>query len=420
MIGIVDCNNFYASCERLFDPSLIGKPVVVLSNNDGCVIARSNEAKALGIKMGAPAFLMEKEMKANGVKVFSSNYTLYGDMSQRVINTLKEFSPDVEVYSIDESFLNFSGMEHINLEEYGRRIVKTTTKNTGIPVSIGIAPTKSLAKLANKMAKKNTECKGVLVLDTTEKITAALKCFPVNDVWGIGRQYNTFLAKYKVETAWDFTQMPKGWIQKELTVVGLRLWNELQGIPQHEIEQEIPSKKNICTSRSFGKMQTDYLPIEDAVSTYAARCGEKLRLQKSCAKTMMVFVHTNQFRADLPQYAKNIVMNFPVATNSNLELIHFAKLGLKAIFKEGYSYKKAGIIVQDLVPEDQVQQNLFYDLNTEKHKAVMLAMDKMNARFGRDMVRVSSQGYDNTWKLRQEQLSPCYTTRLKDVISIKL
>ncbi len=420
MIALVDCNNFYASCERVFNPSLRGLPIVVLSNNDGCVIARSNEAKALGIKMGVPAFEIKDVIYQHHVKVFSSNYTLYGDMSNRVMTTLKDMAPEVEVYSIDESFLNLYGMGHVDLAQYAHNMVKTVTKNTGIPVSIGIAPTKTLAKLANKLAKKMPFSHGVHVLDSHAKMEEATKNFPIEDVWGIGRQYAKFLSTFNIKTAWDLTQMPMGWVQKELTVVGVRMWNELKGIPQIDMEQEIPSKKNICTSRSFGEMQKEYGPIEEAVSTYAARCGEKLRKQHSCARVMMVFIHTNQFRQDLKQYGKNIVLNLPIASNDTTELIHYARLGLKRIFKAGYHYKKAGIVVSEFVPENAIQQNLFYANNAGKHKFVMEAMDKLNTRFGRDMIRVSSQGYDKKWKLRQESLSPCYTTRMADIITVKV
>lgn len=420
MIALVDCNNFYASCERVFNPSLHGLPIVVLSNNDGCVIARSNEAKALGIRMGVPAFEIKEILDKNNVKVFSSNYTLYGDMSNRVMNSLKEFSPEVEVYSIDESFLGLHGMDHLDLTVYGRTIVKTVTKNTGIPVSIGMAPTKTLAKLANKLAKKTPFSMGVMVLDSEEKIMDAIKGCPIGEVWGIGNQYAIFLNRFNIKTAFDLTRMPKGWIQKELTVVGLRMWNELKGIPQIDIEQEIPSKKNICTSRSFGEMQKEYEFIEEAVSTYAARCGEKLRKQHSCARVIMVFLHTNQYRQDLPQYGKNIVINLPMASNNTAELIHYARLGLKRIYKKGYLYKKAGIIVSEFVPEDEIQQDLFCISKPEKQKFVMNAMDKLNLRYGRDKIRISTQGFEKKWKLRQEKLSPCYTTRMSDIITIKI
>jgi len=418
MIGLVDCNNFYASCERVFNPSLIGKPVVVLSNNDGCVISRSNEAKAIGIKMGVPAFEIKKEIEKHQIKVFSSNYTLYGDMSQRVMTSLNQFASEIEIYSIDEAFLDFRGFKYFNLNEHGKQIVKTITKNTGIPISIGIAPTKTLAKIANKIAKKNPANRGVFVLNNEQKILQVIKQFPVDDIWGVGKHYAEFLKKHNINTAFDFTQMPKAWVQKHLTVVGVRMWNELQGNPQIKLELVTPPKKTICTSRSFGNMLTAYAPIEEAVANHVARCAEKLRNQNSCAQVLMVFLHTNQHRKDLPQYAKNIVINLPVASNSTIELIHYAKKGLQLIFKEGYRYKKAGIIVSEIIPENTVQQNLFDHTDRNKQAVIMQALDKINSKFGRDKVRIAAQGFDRKWKLRQEQLSPCYTTRLSDILTI--
>ena len=420
MIGLVDCNNFYVSCERVFNPSLIGKPVVVLSNNDGCVIARSNEAKAIGIKMGVPAFEIKKEIEKHQIKVFSSNYTLYGDMSQRVMTSLNQFASEIEIYSIDEAFLDFKGFGYFNLYEHGKQIVKTITKTTGLPISIGIAPTKTLAKVANKIAKKNPTNKGVVLLNNEQEILQATKQFPVEDIWGVGIRYAEFLKKNNINTAFDFTQMPKNWVQKHLTVVGVRMWNELQGNPQIELKSVTPPKKSICNSRSFGNMLTAYTPIEEAVANYVARCAEELRKQNSCAKTLMVFLHTNQHRRDLPQYAKNIVINLPVASNSTIELTHYAIKGMKQIFEKGYHYKKAGIIASKIIPENAVQQDLFNHTDRNKHAALMQALDEINSKFGRDKVRIATQGFDRKWKLRQEQLSPCYTTRLSDILTIRV
>jgi len=419
MIGLVDCNNFYVSCERVFDPSLNGKPVIILSNNDGCAISRSNEAKALGVKMGAPAFQIRKLIHDYDIRVLSSNYTLYGDMSHRVMCLLNKFVPEIEVYSIDEAFLFFHGMEHTDLHEYGRRVIHTLTRDTGIPVSLGIAPTKALAKVANKLAKKIPESKGVYII-RPEMIEDVMRNYPVGDVWGIGAQHANLLKKHGIVTAWDFTQTPKEWVRKHLTVVGLRLWDELQGNRRISAEPDIPDKKNICTSRSFGNMQTEYLPIEEATATYAARCAEKLRKQNSCAKVMMVFLHTNQFRSDLPQYARNIVITLPVATNSTMELVHFAKAGLRKIYQNGYSYKKSGIIVSDFVPETDVQQNLFDHKDMKKHAAIMQVIDAVNSQHGRDTLRIATQGFSAKWKLRQENLSKCYTTRWSEIINVRV
>jgi len=420
MYALVDCNNFYASCERVFNPALNGKPVVVLSNNDGCVIARSNEAKALGIRMGAPAFEMEELMLKNKVAVFSSNYTLYGDMSQRVMTTISQFAPEVEIYSIDEAFLHLSGFENYGLLEYGRKIAYTTTRNTGIPISIGIAPTKTLAKVANKIAKKNPASKGVYVLDTQETITAALENFPVEDIWGVGRQYARFLNKHNIYTAQEFINANKDWIRKNMTVMGSRTMEELQGKACIEIETSPPDKKAICTSRSFGTMLSDYEPISEAVANFAASCAAKLRKQKACAALMMIFIHTNPFRKDLKQYAKNIVISMPAATNSSMELVKYAGAGLKKIYKKGYLYKKAGVIVSDIIPENNIQTSLFDEVNREKQKKVMQALDRLNSRMGRDKVRLAQQGFSRKWKLKQEKLSPNYTTKLEDILVVKV
>lgn len=418
MIGLVDCNNFYVSCERVFNPSLNGKPVIVLSNNDGCAISRSNEAKELGIKMGTPAFLVDELIREKDVQVLSSNYTLYGDMSQRVMSLLSRFVDRVEIYSIDEAFLFFKGYDHFELEKYGRYIIKTVKKQTGIPVSLGIAPTKALAKIANRLSKK----KGIdgMFIIRKNQADETLSAYPISDVWGIGDGHAKFLLKNGVYTAKDFISMPRQWVRKNLTVVGERLWEELQGFTAFQPELEIPPKKNICTSRSFGEMQTDYGPVEEAAIVYATRCAEKLRKQKSCASVMMVFLHTNQFRQDQPQYARNIVINFSVATNSTLELVQYAREGLKKIFKNGFSYKKVGIIVSDFVPEQNIQHNIFDNTARDKHSAIMKVMDKLNNSMGRDTIRVATHGYENKWKLRQELLSRRFTTRMEDVIIVNV
>ncbi len=420
MFALVDCNNFYASCERVFNPSLVGKPVVVLSNNDGCVIARSNEAKAIGIKMAQPAFEITSLLEKNKVAVFSSNYALYGDLSHRVMNTLSTFTPEMEIYSIDEAFLNLRGFSHINLYEYAKKIKIVTTKNTGIPVSVGIANTKTLAKVANHFAKKRPENNGVFIIETGEKRKNSLKEFDVGDIWGIGYQYDRFLRKFGIKTAWDFANANPAWVKKNLSVVGLRTQKELMGIPCYDLEIRAPAKKAICTSRSFGEMQTEQKTIEEAVSTFASRCSSKLRAQKTFANIIMVFINTNPFRNDLAQYSASKTIHLPVPTNSSIELIHYAILAFRSIYKYGYRYKKAGVIVSGITADSSMQTSLFDDINREKHQGVMIALDKLNARFGRDVVRIAAQGTGRKWKLRQEQLSPCYTTRWNEMMTIKV
>ena len=418
MFALVDCNNFYASCERVFNPSLIGKPVVILSNNDGCVIARSNEAKALGIKMGAPAFQIEELLIKHDVFVFSSNYALYGDMSQRVMNTISSYSPEVEIYSIDEAFLNFSGFEKFSLSDYACNIRNTIIKNTGIPVSIGIGLTKSLAKIANHLAKLHFKNNGVFIIDSDEKRIESLKNTYIGNVWGIGKQYEKFLIKNGINSAYDFTLQPENWIRKNMTVVGVRTFKELLGIPCHNIETISNTKKDICTARSFGVMQSDFHIIDEAVSNFASRCASKLRKQKTVCSLVLVFIHTNEHRHDLKQYASNRIINLPIPTNSTIEIVHYARLALKSIYREGYIYKKAGVIVSGISSENSIQMALFDKTNRTSHDKIMSSIDNMNNKFGKDKIKLAVLGDKSKWKLRQEKLSPNYTTRWKDIITV--
>lgn len=419
MFALVDCNNFYASCERVFNPSLIGRPVVVLSNNDGCVIARSNEAKAIGIGMGVPAFEIRDTIRKYGVSVFSSNYTLYGDMSNRVMMMLSDSAPSVEIYSIDEAFWDLRGLEHFNIREFGKKIVQRVTTGTGIPVSMGIAKTKTLAKLANRFAKKYPKYYGVCLIDTDDKRIKALKLTDINDVWGIGRQISDKLRKQNVNTAFDFTQLPRGWVRKNLTVVGERTWLELNGEPCIEMETLPPDKKQICTSRSFGVMVEDFETLSEAVANFAATCAYKLRKQKSNAVALLVFIHTNNFRKDLPQYYRNYIIQLPVATNSSIEIVKYSLIALRRIYKKGFQYKKAGVIVTEITEESKVQGNLFDTIDREKHKKLMETTDKLVDKYGKDKIKLGAQGSGLKWKLRQEKLSPNYTTRLNEIITVK-
>lgn len=419
MFGLVDCNNFYASCERVFNPYWNNRPVIVLSNNDGCIIARSNEAKKLGIEMGVPAYQVKTEIKQHGIGVFSSNYCLYGDMSNRVMSTLSSFVENMEVYSIDESFLDFSGFERFDLKEYGEKIVKATTKGTGIPVSLGIAPTKTLSKVANKFAKKFPAYKGTCIIDSEEKRIKALQLTEISDVWGIGRRRARLLSKYNVKTAFDFTQLPVGWVRQRMTVTGEQLWKELNGISCIDMEFVPPAKKTICTSRAFGQTITDLEELKESVSTYAAICAEKLRKQKSCALSLMVFIHTNNFREDLPQYLQNSVIEFPVATNSTIEIVKYALIALKRIYKKGYQFKKAGVTITEIIPDTAIQTNIFDNVDREKHARLMSVVDQLNDGFKKNNLRLAVQEGSRRWRLKQEKLSPCYTTRISDVLHFK-
>ncbi len=414
MFGLVDCNNFYASCERVFNPSLNGKSIVVLSNNDGCVIARSNEAKALGIKMGVPAYKIKGLVKQHDVAVFSSNYVLYGDMSGRVMSMLAELAPEIEVYSIDEAFLNLEGIQ--NLQILGSEIVRQVTRGTGIPVSVGIAPTKTLAKVANKFAKKYPAYNRLCIIDTEDKRTKALQLTGIGDVWGIGRKQAAKLEKQGVRTAYDFTQLPGSWVRKNMTVTGERTWKELRGISCIDMEIAPPAKKQICTSRSFGKMVEDIDTMSEAIATHASTCAKKLRQQKSYAMSLMVFIHTNNFREDLPQYWKNTIVQLPIPTSDTLEIVEYALSGLKTIFMEGYQYKKAGVIITEITTNAQL--GLFDSIDRDKRERLMQVVDKINGKF-QYHVKLAVQGSGRDWKLKQEQLSQRYTTDINEVIIIK-
>ena len=417
MFALVDCNNFYASCERVFRPDLNGKPIVVLSNNDGCVIARSNEAKALGVPMGAPAFKYDKLFKQHQIHVFSSNYALYGDMSGRVMNMLRYYSPEIEIYSIDEAFLKFTGFENYDLKVYGEEIRYKVTKGTGVPISVGIAPTKTLAKAANRIAKKYVkETKGVFVINNDESRIKALKWLTVGDVWGIGRQQAKKLNNVGVKTAYQFSQLPNDWVKKYLSIVGLRLKQELLGIPTLDFE-EVTRKKSIATTRSFERNYTTLTELEERVATFAVSCGEKLRKQHSSCKSMMLFLHTNGHRKDLPQYSRNIVIQLPYATNSSIDLSKCALEGLRKIFLTGYKYKKAGIVVMDLVPESTHQLTLFSTQNPT-HAPLMKVIDTINNTIGQQKIKLASQDLKRTWKMKQERLTPRYTTRFQEMITI--
>lgn len=419
MYLLADCNNFYASCERVFRPELNGKPVIVLSNNDGCVIARSNEAKALGVRMGQPFFELTELRRQHGIAVFSTNFVMYGDMSNRVKYMLSKYSPQSEDYSIDESFLLLEGFERFDLHEYGQKIAREVRHGTGIPISVGIAPTKTLAKVANKFAKKYPRYKSACVIDSDDKRVKALKLTDIGDVWGVGRRYEKKLRNMGVNTAYDFTQLTREWVRKHMTVVGEKMWRELRGESCIDIETIPPDKKQIMTSRSFGSMIGDYASLAEAVSNFACICAGKLRKQKSCTTSLMVFLHTNPFREDMPQYYRNIVVNLPVATNSSMEIVHYALEGLRKIYREGYQYKKAGVMLLEIVDMNAVQINLFDTVDRAKHSRIMEVMDFVNGKYDRNKLKLAVQGNGNEWKMRQEQLSPCYTTRLSDILKIK-
>ena len=416
MFALVDCNNFYASCERVFDPSLLNKPVVVLSNNDGCVIARSNEAKALGIPMGAPAFQFEKDFEAKGISVFSSNYSLYGDMSGRVMNILSQFTPEIEIYSIDESFLKFNGFELYDLERIGKEMVERVLSHTGIPISVGLAPTKALAKIANKIAKKFADRTGsVYAIDSEEKKEKALRWTKIGDVWGIGRQHEKRLLNINVKNAWEFIQLPNEYAQKQMSVVGLRLKRDLSGESTLDFE-EVKNKKNIAVTRSFDKMYSDFDDLRERVATYAAKAAAKLRKQDSNCTLLYVFLITNPFRTDLKQYRANMMVKLSSPTNSTMVLTKAALYGLKKIFKPGYQYKKAGVIIMGISPASERQLSLFSE-EDPRHQLLMKTIDRLN-KVETGKVKFAGMDLGRTWKMKQERLSNRYTSRVDEIIRV--
>jgi len=415
MYAILDCNSFYASCERVFKPNLIGKPIVVLSNNDGCVIARSSEAKDL-IPMGAEAFKYEAVFKENDIHVFSSNYSLYGDLSTRVMNIIGKFSPNVEIYSIDEAFFKLDHIKDEDLEAYVLKIKKTVEKWVGIPVSIGVAPTKSLSKVANKIAKKFTNrTKGVYVISSEEQRIKALKWTKVENVWGIGRRTSKKLKQLNINTAYQFTQLPDQFVRKQFSVVGLRLKQDLAGVKVIGTEK-IQDKQNIGTTRTFEKALRDFEPIKERVATFANSCAQKLRNQQSECTCLYVFLRTSSYT----EVKRNVgmVVHLPYATNSSITICNFAIKGVQQLYKQGYNYKKAGVIVMGIQPEKIHQFSLFLD-EEPKHKVLMKVIDRINLKYRTQKIKIANQDLDKTWKMKQEHLSPRYTTVIDEIIEIK-
>lgn len=414
MYALVDCNNFYVSCEQVFRPDLAKKPVIVLSNNDGCIISRSDEAKGLGLKMAEPAFTKKRFLREQDVCMFSSNYTLYGDMSQRVMDTLRSMVPEVEIYSIDEAFLNLGPMKG-NMEDLAKSVRDAVGKNTGIPVSIGVAATKTLAKIANKAAKKTA---GIFVIGTDSHRDSVIRNTSVGKVWGIGRQYAKLMLKNSVHTAWDFTMLPDEWLRAKMKVIGLRIKEELLGNPCIPLELIISPKKAIATTRAFGKKTNELRYLKEAVATYAVRCAEKLRRQNSFACIITVFIHTDPFNPNEPQYNKSKTMTLPVATNDNQELVHYSVLCLEQIYNRNYNYKKAGVIVDGLERETSFQSDLFDIIKRKERRKLINAVDLLNGKYGRDKIRLAVQGTGEEWKLRQEMLSKRYTTNWKEIMEV--
>ncbi|WP_343487270.1 Y-family DNA polymerase [Allomuricauda sp. d1] len=419
MFALVDCNNFYTSCERAFQPQYNNVPVAILSNNDGCFISRSDEAKKLGLPMAAPAFKYWQFCKEHQIKVFSSNYPLYGDMSTRVMNILHTFTPNMEVYSIDEAFLGFDGFKNHDFDAYGRKIQYTVQKSTGIPISIGIAPTKALSKVANKIAKKRRhETNGVFVIGSEGDRIHALKFTKIEWVWGIGHGNLKRVQTKNVKTAYDFTLLSDEWVKKQMGITGLRLKKDLEGKPTLDLDDDTRDKKAIATTRSFERTFSDIENIRERISTFAGSCAEKLRAQKSSCNMVMVFLRSDRHKKNDPQDRSGTVVTLPHATDSTLTITNHAVKAVEAIFKPGIKYKKAGVVVCGLVPTNARQLGLFQKENP-KHDELMKAMDKLNNKLGSYKVKIGNQDLKRTWKMRQEHLSPRYTTRIDEIIVVK-
>ena len=449
MIGLADCNNFYCSCERVFRPDLIGKPVVVLSNNDGCVIARSEEAKALGYKMGDPFYQIKEKLEAEGVAIFSSNYTLYGSLSNRVMSMLSHYSPHIDQYSIDESFFDVdqSMAEHffqdnqkendtfLNNESllhlYGARISADVLRAVGIPISIGIAETKTLAKIGSKFAKKYKGYQGCCLIDTDERRHKALSLFPIEDVWGIGRQIARKLDYMGIRTAAQFADKKESWVRSNFNITTVRTWKELNGESCISIE-ELPQKKSICTSRSFSDEGIcDKNVIEEAVANFAVRCTEKLRLQGSVCQGITVFAWTSRFNEHVPEYTIHDSLTLPIATNAQDEIVGAALSILRAKYPKpmadcrsdrpglSFRFKKAGVILWQISPAHPRQQDLFDPIDRSKQKALMEAIDAINRKNGHGTIRQAVQGNGCRFDLKREYMSKRFTTDIHDILKVK-
>ena len=420
MYALVDCNNFYASCERVFRPELVRKPIVILSNNDGCVISRSDEAKALKIPMGAPEFKIREELNEHNIHVFSSNYSLYGDLSSRVMKTLEGFSPNTEVYSIDEAFLNFNGLEIDSFENYGVEIKTKIQKWLSIPVCVGFGETKALSKIANKIARKfPNQTQGVYVIDSDQKRIKALKWTKIGDVWGIGRRLETKMMARKILTAHDFLQpYNRDFVKNQMGVVGLRLIAELNGDSVLGLEEPV-NKKSIAVTRSFPKQLKDFDALRERISTFALVCGEKLRKQKSCCHTIVVFLGILDENNPGRKKYYHQSMTIPFETNSGITLSNTAIKGLEYLYDQlkGQKFHKAGVIVTLLTNENEKQFQLFEEENP-KHMALMQIMDSINKKAGERKIKLATQG-KKTWDMKQNFLSPKYTTKINDIIKVK-
>ncbi len=421
MFALADCNNFFASCERVFRPELNGKPVIVLSNNDGCAVARSNEAKALGIPMGAPLFKVRDIVEGNGVAVFSSNFALYGDMSRRVQEVLRSFAPSVEQYSIDEAFLDLNGMEGIDFKAFAETVSRECRRQTTIPVSVGVAPTKTLAKIAAKLCKQYPKLNGGCYLYRPEDVEKVLRKFPVKDVWGIGRRSVPKLEQMGVHTAWDYTRLPQTTVRKLFALPGFRTWQELRGTPCIEFEDMLEPRQTICVSRSFAHEIRELPLLCEQVANFAESAVTKLREQASLARELLVFAMTNRFKDDAPQASGGVVVPLPDATDDHRALILAALDGCRRLYRPGYGYKKAGVVITRLEPVEGSTRSLFEDRSSAERDARLSAtIDEIHRQFGRTSLLFGAQG-DGQVRNSREHQSPHYTTLWSDLpkVSVK-
>jgi DNA polymerase V len=419
IFALVDCNSFYASCEKVFNPDLRDKPVGILSNNDGIIVALSPELKRLGITRGTPGFKIDRGlMRKHDVHIFSSNYALYGDMSGRVMQTLDQFTPDIEIYSIDEAFLSLTGFEYLNLTEYGRKIKETVRQWTGLPVSIGIGPTKTLAKVANRFAKKHSYAQGVFDITGHPDMRKVLEWAEVENIWGVGRQYAKMLRRNGIKNAYQLSQTTDKWVQKKMTIVGLRTAKELRGISCIDLEMDIDPKKEIVSSKSFGTPVTDLQGLMEATASYCLRAVEKLREENQVASQITVFLTTNRFKNE-PQYANYGTARFSVPSAYTPDFIRASKRILKKIFQDGYKYKKSGVMISDIIHQSRAPLDIFLPCYLDdRRKVIMDCMDSVNGKMGSGKLTYAAAGIERSWQMRREALTPSYTTSWKHIPTV--
>jgi DNA polymerase V len=422
LIALVDCNNFYVSCERVFRPDLIGKPVAVLSNNDGCVVARSKEVKDLGVKMGVPLFQIQQLVNQHQIQLFSSNYTLYADMSSRVMSTLEGFAPNMEVYSIDEAFLDLSGVCQQDPIAYGHLIRKSVVRATGIPVCVGMGPTKTLAKLANFAAKKWCKTGGVLDLSDSVRREKLMRLVPVAEVWGIGSRTTLKLKQLGINSVWDLAAQSSQRIQSQFSIVVAKTVMELNGIPCFQLEEMTANKQQIVCSRSFGRRLTDYKELFEALAEFCSRAAEKLRRQYSVTGCMTIFIRTSPFNIHEPQYQRSATIKLGAATQDTRTLIAAADRLLTEIFKVGYGYQKCGVQLSQIRSEATSGQFELFDFADNdlprENRPLMAAVDQINRRFPK-AISIAATGFEQSWRSKSERISPRYTTDWRELACVK-